>query len=104
MRYILKRLHTFNGEELKDQETIYNIKQLIDGEYITGRVLVDGNTAMVTQLEYKDKGYELLTHITNESVWDEVQRRVEYNNMDVDNVPIDIIKWLSQEIMKEMFG
>jgi len=57
---------------------------LTESEYVNARKLQDGNTSMYIGLNLTDKGYDLLTHISNKTVW-------------------DIIKWLSQNKMPAIF-
>lgn len=104
MREVLKNADTYTGEWITDEATIYHIKFMTDAELIDSKLLVDGDNILINHCSLKEKGYDLLTHITNDYVWDEVKERLSDNDMTVNDVPIDIIKWLAKDIMEGMFG
>jgi len=103
IRDILIRLESYNDKEITDKELIYHFDLLME-KHITGVRLQDGSSLYFTQLNLTEEGYDLLTHISNKTVWDSIKEKLNENNMTVNDVPIDIIKWLSKEIMKDMFG
>ena len=103
IRDILIRLESYNDKEITDRELMYHFDLLME-EYIAGVRLRDGSSLYFTQLNLTEEGYDLLTHISNKTVWDSIKEKLNENNMTVNDVPIDIIKWLSKEIMKDMFG
>ncbi len=103
IRDILIRLESYNDKELTDRELIYHMDLLMD-KHITGARLQDGSSVYLTQLNLTEEGYDILTHISNKTVWDSIKENLAENDMTVNDVPIDIIKWLSQKTMKDMFG
>jgi len=104
IRDILIRLESYNDKDITDKELKYHMDLLIESEYINARKLQDGNTSMYIGLKLTDKGYDLLTHISNKTVWNSIKDNLSDNDMTGSDVPIDIIKWLSQKTMKDMFG
>lgn len=104
LRVILINLDSYNNKELSDDKTIYHINLLINAKYAEAKRLVDGGVTFYDNLAYTEEGYDLLTHISNDTVWRSIKERIEVNNMSVNEVPIDVIKSLSQDIMKDMFS
>lgn len=103
IRDILLNLDKYKDIPVIDRKTNYHLHMMEDGELIRTKKLKDGNETMYVQLDMSSKGYELLTHISNSYVWESIKERLHERDMTVNDVPTDIIKWLSQEIMKEMF-
>lgn len=104
IRDILIRLESYNDTEVTDQETLYHMDMLIDSKHIDAVFVREGNLTYFSRLSLTEKGYDLLTHISNKTVWDSIKENLAENDMTVNDVPIDIIKWLSQKTMKDMFG
>lgn len=104
MRNILIRLDSYINTPIKDSEVAYHIDLMIDGDMIKGKRIRDGSESYYLSLQLTEKGFDLLAHISNKQVWDAIEQRLSDNDMTVNDVPIDIIKWLSQDIMKGMFG
>lgn len=103
IREILSRLDSYEDKEITDDKLIYHLKLLIDSKYIEASTLREGNTVISFNLNLTEKGYDLLTHISNKTVWDAINDKLHENGFTVNDVPIDIIMHLSQKIMKEMF-
>jgi len=104
IRILLINLDAHNNIELSDDKTIYHINLLINAKYAEATKLTDGGITIYNNLNYTEAGYDLLTHISNDTVWRSIKERIEVNNMSVNEVPIEVIKSLSQDIMKELFS
>ncbi len=104
IRDILIRLESYNDKDIADEKLKYHMDLLIDSGHIQAQRLQDGSAAVYINLKLTDKGYDLLTHISNETVWESIKDNLAENDMTVNDVPIDIIKWLSQKTMKDMLG
>lgn len=103
IRDVLLNLDKYKDVPITDNQIKYHLHMMEDGGLIRTNKLKDGNETMYVQLDMSSKGYELLTHISNSYVWDSIKERLHERDMTVNDVPMDIIKWLSQEMMKEMF-
>lgn len=104
IRILLINLDAHNNIELSDDKTIYHINLLINAKYAEATKLIDGGITIYNNLNYTEAGYDLLTHISNDTVWRSIQERIERNNMSVNEVPIEVIKELAKDIMMGMFG
>src|SRR5699024_9288521 len=104
LRDILLNIHTYKDVPISDYKIKYHLLIMNDRNLIIYDMLNYGSETFNTHLAMSSKGYELLTHISNSYVWDSIKERLHERGMTVNDVPMDIIKWLSQEIMKEMFG
>ena len=104
IRDILINIHKYKDTPITDEQIKYHLYIMEDGELIRTNKLQDGNETIYIQLDMSSEGYELLTHISNSYVWDSIKERLQERDMTVNDVPMDIIKWLSQETMKDMFG
>lgn len=105
IRNILLRLESYNDKELTDKEIIYHLDMLINTKYVeTTTVLKDGGSFYYQDLKLTWEGHELLASISNKQVWESIKNTLHENNFSVDDVPIEVVKTLSQKILKEMFG
>ena len=104
IRDILLNIDKYKDVPISDYKIKYHLLIMKDGELISYDSLKDGSETFHTHLDMSAKGYELLTHISNSYVWDSIKERLHERDMTVNDVPMDIIKWLSQETMKDMFG
>lgn len=104
IRDILLNLETYKDVQVTDEQVKYHLHLMEDGELIHATKLQDGNETYYIQLTMSDKGYDLLSHITNDYVWDSVKDKLQDKDLTVNDVPMDIIKWLAQETLKEMFN
>src|SRR5699024_2343216 len=103
IRNILINIDKYKDTPIIDEQIKYHLYLMEDGELIRTNKLQDGNETIYIQMDMSSKGYDLLTYISNDYVWDSIKERLDERGMTVNDVPMDIIKWLSQEIMKEMF-
>ena len=103
IRDILLNIDKYKDVPISDHKIKYHLHMMEDGELIRTNKLKDGNETMYVQLDMSSKGYELLTYISNDYVWDSIKERLDERGMTVNDVPMDIIKWLSEDTMKGMF-
>lgn len=101
IRKVLLNPKDYSGVIIKDDRVAYNIKLMIDGELITGKMLVDGNDYLFNGVELKDKGLDLLSYIGDDYVWNEIKKRTDEKGLDY-NLPQDILKSLADKIIKEL--
>ena len=105
IRKILINLNSYQNKEIDDANINYHFNLLIDLKLIKQpSILRDGQLRYYTELNYTEKGYDLLTHISNNTVWESIKKTLYENNFTVSEVPIEVIKKLSEKIMMDMFG
>lgn len=104
VRHILKHIDQYDGKGISDEATLYHLKMMRTSEMIDYETLRDGDVVHVIGLTLLEEGYDLLSYITNDYVWEDVKNRIHDKQMDIDDVPTDIIKWLAEEMMKELLG
>src|SRR5699024_7779438 len=104
IRDILLNIHKYKDVPISDYKIKYHLIIMKYGELISYNSLKDGSETFYTHLDMSSKGYELLTYISNSYVWDSIKARIHERDMTVNDVPMNIIKLISQKSMKDMFG
>ncbi len=104
VRNILINHDVYEDKELTDLEEVYNLDLLIESEHMKGKKLQDGNEFLYINLNLTEKGYDLLLHISNDTVWQEIKDTLNMHGFTVNDVPSDVLKDLSRQAMKEMFS
>lgn len=104
IRDILINHDTYGDKELSDLTEVYNLDLLIESDHVKGKKLQDGNDFLYINLSLTEKGHDLLLHITNDTVWQEIKDTLNMHGFTVNDVPVDVITDLSRQVMKEMFN
>lgn len=104
IREILIRLESYKDKELSPN-VYYHLQVLIDqGIVNASQVLRDGRVFYYQGLTLTWEGHELLSSISNKTVWDSIKDKLDEHDLTVDDVPVEVIKKLSHDIMMDMFG
>ena len=104
IRSILSNPKKYEGQPIDDDKIKYHLKILSDSDFLEGEYIFGDGSFLWTQINLTWEGHELLSSISNKDVWETVKERMKDNDMSIDEVPIEVIKKLAQEVIKDMFG
>lgn len=104
IRDILIRLESYNDTEVSREDS-YHLQELINQGLVSAiATMADGRHVYYQGLTLSWEGHELLASISNGYVWYSIKGRLHEHELTVNDVPVAIVKKLSEQIMMEMFG
>lgn len=102
IRNILSNISAYENIEVTEKEA-YHLSELIDQGLVNAiEILADGKAKYYYGLSLSWEGHELLTYISNDTVWNSIKQILNKNNFTVNEVPIEVIKKLSEKVMLSM--
>lgn len=104
IRNILSNPKKYEGQPIDDDKIKYHLKLLSDSDFLEGEYIFGDGSFLWTQINLTWEGHELLYSISNKDVWETVKERMKDNDISIDEVPIEVIKKLAQEVIKDMLG
>lgn len=104
VRKILSKVEAYENEEIESHEA-YHLTELINKGLVNAKeILSDGSVRYYYGLTLSWEGHELLASISNGYVWESIKDKLNEHGLTVNDVPIEVIKKLSENIMLDMFG
>lgn len=104
IREILSKVEAYEDKEVESSEA-YHLSELINQGLINAtQTMSDGRIKYYYGLTLSWEGHELLAAISNSYVWESIKDKLGEHDLTVNDVPIEVIKKLSENIMLDMLG
>lgn len=104
VRHIMSRIESYNDTEITG-DIVYHLEELINqGLVNANQILSDGSIKFFRGLSLTWDGHDLLASISNRFVWESIKEKLNEHDLTVNDVPIEVIKKISEKIIIDMLG
>lgn len=104
IRHIMTRLDSYDNTEVTG-DIAYHLQELINQDLVkASQTLADGRIIYYQGLALTWNGHELLAAISNKTVWDLIKEKLYDHNLTVDDVPVEVVKKISEKVIIDMLG
>ncbi|HLR16209.1 MAG TPA: DUF2513 domain-containing protein, partial [Bacillota bacterium] len=100
----MSRIESYNDTEITG-DIVYHLEELINQDLVNANhIISDGRIKLFQGLSLTWDGHDLLASISNRFVWESIKEKLNEHDLTVNDVPIEVIKKISEKIIIDMLG
>lgn len=104
VRHILIGPSEYEDQPIDNEKILHHLRLMLNGNMLTAKTMNADDTTFFSNIELTSYGYDLLTSISNDDIWQLVIEQLDSGGLDVNEVPLSIIQEVANKIMRDKIG